>query len=223
MSAPCWISVEGINGVGKTYLTRRVADRLGSRCVHLAELTDHQPDQLPGRIITAMTGAGGTFLRTGHPLTETLALIALKVRDYEHVQCVPDPRVDLVLEDRGIDTVAMYQAAILAGPAASIPQTLDVAHQVDRTAAAWRPPPHRTVLLTDDLDTCLRRFAARIGEPVCPPDQALITQVHQLYLARVAANPGRFVVIDRAGRTEAQVVDDLENQCRALMETSCPG
>jgi hypothetical protein len=54
------------------------------------------------------------------------------------------------------------------------PDALAVAWQVYRTAAAWRPLPHRTVLLTDELDACLDRFAARTGEPVSPADHALI-------------------------------------------------
>jgi dTMP kinase len=81
--------------------------------------------------------------------------------------------------------------------------------------------PHRTVLLTDELDACLDRFAARTGEPVSPADHALIAQVHELFLAAAVAEPQRFVVIDRAGRTEAQAIDDLEHQCRSLMETPC--
>jgi len=52
-----------------------------------------------------------------------------------------------------------------------------VARQVYRTAA-WRPLPHRTVLLTDELDAYLDWFAARTGEPVSPADHALIAQVH---------------------------------------------
>jgi dTMP kinase len=221
LSVPCWITVEGVNGVGKTHLMQRVADRLGPDCVLVAELTDHQPDRLPGRIITAMASAGGTFLRTGHPRTETLALIALKVREYEHRQRILAPQTRLVLEDRGIDTVAVYQAAILAGSDASLLDALEVAQRIYRTALAWRPLPQRTLLLIDDLDACLRRFVARTGEPVSRPDEALIAQVHELYLAQAAAEPQRFVVIDRAGHAETKVVDDLEDQCRSLLEARC--
>jgi len=221
LSAPCWITVEGVNGVGKTHLMQRVADRLGPDCVLVAELTDHQHDRLPGRIITAMASAGGTFLRTGHPRTETLAFIALKVREYEHRQRIPAPQTRLVLEDRGIDTVAVYQAAVLAGPDASLLDALEVAQRIYRTALAWRPLPQRTLLLIDDLEACLRRFVARTGEPVSRPDEALIAQVHELYLAQAAAEPQRFVVIDRAGRAETKVVDDLEDQCRSLLEALC--
>lgn len=220
-SRPRWLSIEGVNGVGKTYLALRVAERLGPLCIRLAELTDHQPDQLPGRVIAAMAGAGGTFLRTGHPLTETLTLIALKVREYEHFEPGLPGRV--VLEDRGIDTVAVYQAAILAGPAASAQRALEIARQVYRTAGVWRPLPDRTVLLIDELDVCVDRFATRTGTPVSPADRALIAQVQELYLTQAAAEPDRFLVVDRTGRTEIQIVDDLEAQCRALLEAPCTG
>ncbi len=79
----CWVSVEGLNGVGKTYLIGRLAARLGPSCRLLSELTDHDTDQLTGEVIAALVRPGNTFLRTGHPLTETFALLALKAYEYE--------------------------------------------------------------------------------------------------------------------------------------------
>src|ERR1700754_3519943 len=81
---PAWVSVEGLNGVGKTYLTRLLAARLGPTCRLVSELTDHHPDGFTGRVIAALSRPGSTFLRTGHPLTETFALLALKVYEPEH-------------------------------------------------------------------------------------------------------------------------------------------
>lgn len=113
--SPCWITMEGMEGVGKTYLLRRLAQRLGRRCVLVDELTDIAGGGLPGQVVSALSSAGDVFLRTGHPLTETFALVALKVREYERMQTVEGLDADIVMEDRGIDTVALYQAVILAG------------------------------------------------------------------------------------------------------------
>lgn len=221
MNRPTWVTVEGINGVGKTHLCRRLAQRLGPECRHLSELTDQHTDRLPGHIISAMAAQGDPFLRTGHPRTETLALIALKVREYETVEHTPDP-ASIVLEDRGIDTVAIYQAAILTEPATAAEQVTRVVQQVYRTASAWRPPPRRTLLLVDELDACLQRFSARIGQTLAEGDRVLIKRIHRLYLEQAAAEPERFAVIDRTERSEADVLDEMEHQCRDLMkEPSC--
>ncbi|MGH3922052.1 MAG: dTMP kinase [Pseudonocardiaceae bacterium] len=217
--SPYWITVEGIEGVGKTYLARRLAQRLGQRCVLVEELTDLAGGNLPGRVIAALSSAGDAFLRTGHPLTETFALLALKVREYEHVQAAPGLDTGIVLEDRGIDTVALDHAAILAGEA-SLEQTHALAQRIYAAAARWRPLPDLTILLVDDLDACLDRFERRLGSALSAPDRALVGRVDQLYARQVAREPKRLLPVDRAGRTEGDVLDELYQVC---VSRSCAG
>ena len=95
MTAPtatrtAWVSVEGVNGVGKTYLAWVLAARLGGRSRLLSELTDADGAGVTGQVISALS-SGRSFLRTGHPLTETFALLALKVREYEMVSRLLEP------------------------------------------------------------------------------------------------------------------------------------
>lgn len=216
-----WVSVEGVEGVGKSYLSGKLASRLQGRCALLAELTDQTASSLPGKVIAALSSAGDPFLRTGHPLTETLALIALKVREREAFQRRPGGQPPLMLEDRGIDTVAVYQAIILAGTAASAGQIDAVMQRIYATAAHWRPLPEATLLLTDDVDACIGRFEARIGRAVPPADRALIGRAGDLYASLAASDPDRFTVIDRAGRSEAEVLDRMHAACAALLESRC--
>jgi dTMP kinase len=112
--APRWVTLEGVEGVGKTYLGRLLAARLGSRCRLLGEVTDHQAHVLPGRVIAALSRAGDLWLRTGHPATETLALLALKAGEHERLS-QEHTAAEIIIEDRGVDSVAVYQALILAG------------------------------------------------------------------------------------------------------------
>lgn len=80
---------------------------LGPGCQVLAELTDAEGEHVAAQVISALS-AGGSFLRTGHPLTETFALMALKVREYELVMQMATPP-PIVLEDRGVDTWSLVQ------------------------------------------------------------------------------------------------------------------
>jgi dTMP kinase len=200
-----WVSIEGLNGVGKTYLIRHLARRLGGRCLVLDELTSTGDDTAKA-IIGALADGGGTFLRTGYPVAETFALAALKVREYERVAALT-PSPGWVLEDRGMDTVAVYQAAILGGGHA-------LAGQIAAIAAMWRPDPDVTVLLTDDLEACIGRFAARTGAPVTAADRQLLATVSDLYEARAAAAPGRWRVCPLTGRASGDVLDQMEAWCR---------
>ncbi|MGH3915825.1 MAG: hypothetical protein ACRDTC_20805, partial [Pseudonocardiaceae bacterium] len=141
---------------------------------------------------------------------ETFALIALKVREYELVtQMATPPRI--VLEDRGIDTTALYQAAILLGPDVSDDDTWVLAQQIHATAAMWRPAPELVLLVLDDIDTCLCRYAERVDRPMTTEEQHLVTRVNRLYQRQAEHEPGRFRVVQRAGRTEEDVVDEMEH------------
>jgi dTMP kinase len=211
-----WVTLEGVEGVGKTYLARRLADDLAAQVTLVDEVTDHGLDTVNGRVITALMRTGDVFLRTGHPVTETFALLALKTREYETVTGRidderPSPRI--VLEDRGVDSVAIYQAVILADDPPAIGQAEGIVRQIYATAWHWRPPPDRTILLVDDLEVCINRFEDRLGLTLPSADRRLIKTAARLYAAQAAAEPERFTVVSRAGRSEDDVLDELRHLC----------
>ena len=85
------VSVEGISGVGKSYLTRRLADDLAGRNTEPLVLEEFSARQQLGRrdlgrdllqVLVSSSG-GDRFLRGGHPAAETLSLLAIKMFDYE--------------------------------------------------------------------------------------------------------------------------------------------
>lgn len=204
---PLWVSFEGINGVGKTTAARALAACLGERCLLLDELTDQAGDTLPGRVISALAAEDDVFLRTGYPVVETLALLALKVREAERLADLPAaPQV--VIEDRGVDSVAVYQAAILS---AQVPRAkpADIAQHVLATMSRWRPLPDATVLLIGDREVCTRRFVDRIGRTLAPRDLRVIGTADTLYTGLAAAEPHRYTVIDTTGRPAEAVADEV--------------
>jgi dTMP kinase len=206
-----WVTIEGINGAGKTHLAGKAAARLGCRLI--GELTDADNQQLPGQVITALA-AEGSFLRTGNPVTETLAILALKTREYERAGDVP-----LVLEDRGVDTVAVYQALILEGVGARLPTVLATASRIYRTALRSRPAPARSLLMVDDTAACIARYEQRIGCAISAPDRSLVQAAAALYPEWAALEPARWVIVDRRGREEETVLAEL---CDRIQEVAAP-
>jgi dTMP kinase len=210
---PYWVTLEGIEGVGKTFLARLLATRLGGRGLMLSEVTDQEADALPGQVITALSRAGDLWLRTGHPATETLALLALKVREYESVLASPAMRTEVVIEDRGVDSVALYQAAILAGQHASAEQAHALAQRIYATAAHWRPLPDRTLLIIDDFDVCVARLEQRTGRAVSAADRALVRLAAELYAIQAAREPKRFRTVNRADRSWQETLEEILQAC----------
>lgn len=197
-NSPLRVSVEGINGVGKTSASRSAAIKFGTRCRLLDELTDQATDTLPGQVISALSIGRDPFLRTGHPIVETLALLGLQVRKTECLGEHDLAGVDVILEDRGVDTVAVYQAVILSSqhPEAS---AAEVARHILATYRRWAAMPDATILLTGDLPVCAQRFAARLGQALDPKDLRLLEQIDILYRSMAEEDPGRYTVLDLVG------------------------
>jgi dTMP kinase len=118
----------------------------------------------------------------------------------------------IVLEDRGIDTIALYQAAILFGPDVDDQGTWELAQQIHATAEFWRPKPDLVRLILDDLDdldACQRRYAERVGRPMAADARHLVTRVARLYQRQADHEPERFRIVHRTGRTEQDVLGEL--------------
>ena len=215
------VNVEGTNGVGKTRLSRQAAERLGPRCVPLVELPDAPPAGLPGQVIAALHQDGDLFLRTGHPRTETLLLMGLQVHRFESLGPVTPGQV--VLEDRGPHSVAIYQAAVLAETEQhSDEQALTTAWHILSTIESWRPQPTATILLFDDPRRCLQRFEQRIGRTATASERSLMDRADRLYRLLAHTQQGQYYVLDRQQVDEPHAVAFITDVCQRAAATATP-
>ena len=205
---PVWVTLEGANGVGKTHLAALLQKQIAGSVV-LDELPDAAPDRLSGQVIAALAENGDPFLRTGHPLAETLALLALAVRRREEPS-----EATVVIEDRGSDSVAVYQALTLAESDGSDPYPL--AQRLLAMADRWRPRSDLTVLVTADADTRRAQWSARLGRPLTADGRHRAHAVARLYEQIAAADPDRYLVLDLCGQTVAQALPTLACAVRAV-------
>ena len=198
-----FISLEGIDGAGKSthlpYLRELVAARTGAAAIvtrepggtplgeHLRELLLHQPMA---------------------PATEALLMFAAR---REHLEAVIWPalqRGDWVICDRFTDATMAYQ-----GGGRGIP--------LQRLAAleAWTHPdfqPHLTLLFDVPVEVGAGRLARHGGLDKFEREHAAFhSRVRAAYLARAAADPQRFRIIDST-QTVAAVRDALQRVVTAL-------
>jgi dTMP kinase len=113
------ISLEGLNGVGKTYLTTRVVDAAAEHgkpplvVEEFSRRSDSDSD-LGRRLLRTLVTAshGERFLRAGFPKSETLLLLAIKMHDFETtLPALLAGRT--VIEGRSIHSTAVYQSLIM--------------------------------------------------------------------------------------------------------------
>ncbi|MQS17613.1 thymidylate kinase [Streptomyces kaniharaensis] len=209
------ISAEGLNGVGKTYLTNRAVEALDDKPVMLDEFSQ-RADGRPG-LGEALLGAlrqasiGDPFLRGGTPMAEALLLMAIKRHDLDTV--LPDlARGRAVVEGRSVDTTAVCQALLLHpdDPDAALRTAMDLLD----LAASWRPLPDLTILVTDDPGDALAR-AQRRDRCVFTDEQAhFMREASDLFERLAATDPVRYRVVDRRHVDEYEAADRIRTWIR---------
>ena len=193
MTKGVFISLEGIEGAGKTTVLNAIQAKL----------------KIPGRKITFTREPGGTEiaerirqLLTAHenkgmqPLTELLLMYAAR---NEHISTTIQPALkqgDIVITDRYVDASYAYQCAGRHLPEAIL-KTLD--EWIVKTCM-----PNLTILLTAPVDMCLERVYQRGNQDRFDAESASFFVATQLgYQKRAAADTGRVHVIDATANPEA--------------------
>jgi thymidylate kinase len=202
------ISLEGISGTGKTYFTNRLRTILDARStVFVSELSDRKGAGVDRRIIEVLHHTGDRFCRVGMPLSETFLLLALKMADYEAYIADGLDRGYTGVEDRSIDTVAVYQAVVLS-PEDPVGQ-LEVAQRIYAVGAGWRRPPDVTFLLEDDFECCVFRAEQRTQPPFSADERRLLHGVANLYARYAPHYAERMVRLDRRTMDERGIVSRM--------------
>lgn len=215
------VSVEGISGVGKTYLTRMLAASLAEHEVAYVVTEGFSARQQPGtrdlgrdllRVLASASG-GDIFLRGGYPAAETLLLLAIKMYDYE--TSIPQlASGHVVMEGRSLHTTAIYQSMILCpGDAEALTQ----AREILDLAARWRPLPDLTILITDDPATAISRAERRDNRTITGEERRIHLRAAALYEQFAAADPVRIRILDRRRQDTATALNSMQewiNQAR---------
>lgn len=196
------VSIEGLNGVGKTYLTTRVIEAAASRgeqpplvVEEFTRRADTDTD-LGRRLLRSLITAsdGERFLRAGFPKSETLLLLAIKMHDYE--TALPALRSGrTVIEGRSIHSTAVYQSLILNPD--DDDAAFAMAGQILDSAARWRPLPDLTIVLTDEVDAAVGRAEARNGAPFTAEQWTVHRRAAPLFERLATADPDYVRLLDR--------------------------
>jgi dTMP kinase len=199
------VSLEGISGVGKTYFARKLIAALDESTTRFVnELSDRSGNGLDKQIIDALRHSGDRFFRSGMPLSETFLLLALKMADYEKHIAHALQSGFTVVEDRSIDTVAVYQSILLRTN--SLGERLDLSNKIYMMAAQWRHPPDVTFLIEDEFDVCITRAEARQGAGFAEDELELLRDAADLYAHYAEMHTPRVVRLDRRIMDEENII-----------------
>jgi len=196
-----FVTLEGVDGAGKSSHVQYVADLLRERGRHVIVTREPGGTDLAERLRKAI------LEEPMEPATETLLLLAARA---DHVQRVIRPALEAgtsVVCDRFEDATAAYQGAGKGVPLDLIERLSHAAHPGLR--------PDRTLLFDCTYEVSSRRLAAsgKTLDRFEREGRAFFDRVRDAYLARARAEPGRIRVIDSSGDLESvrrQIAPALE-------------
>ena len=187
MSAARFITLEGVEGAGKSTVARSLQQALQLRGIDV--LLTREPGGTP--VAEALREI---LLRRGtehiNAAAETLLMFAARAVHLDNAIRPALAAGRWVICDRFTDATYAYQGAARGVGPELIDHLAATVH-----ADLW---PHRTLLLDLPVDTGLARVRARAGaaDRFEVQHQAFFERVRANYLARAAADPGRIRVID---------------------------
>ncbi len=194
---PVLITIEGIDGCGKSSLHEALAGRLSD----LSPVMTREP---------GATWIGDQVRRAIAEQADPIAEALLFVADHAaHLREVVRPALAegrLVISDRYIDSRFAYQEVSLSG---SMPDPFGWLSAVHN---GWTIIPDLTFLLVLPVETALARTQKR-GAAEHFEKAEVLTQVQNNYLNRARTEPGRFVIIDGVLAPET-ILNFVESEIR---------
>jgi dTMP kinase len=204
-----FISLEGIEGAGKSSLARALQATLTGRGLKVTLTREPGGTPLAERLRTLVLERGAERISAG---AETLLMFAARAVHVENLIRPALARGEWVICDRFTDATRAYQGAGRGVDAALIERLADTVH-----GNLW---PHRTLLLDLPVELGLTRVRQRsaAGDRFEDEDRRFFERVRARYLALAAAEPGRVRVLDAAGAP-----DSVTAQALAAMADLLPG
>lgn len=208
-------SLEGISGVGKSYLAQILKEMMVDVPVtFVSEVVDRSGHELDREIIALLAASGDRFFRGGKPLTETFLLLALKMFDYEARIAPLLAEGHVVIEDRSLDTIAIYQALILHP--GQLERQLEVAQEIYALAASFRQPPQVTFLVEECFEVALARVEQRDGRILTADEMGVLQQAARLYTRYAREHASRIVPLNRQHLSNTTLLRTMWESLQAL-------
>lgn len=193
-----FISIEGIDGSGKTEQVKLLVQRLRDSGRTVLQTKEPDGGQLGKKVRAILTCPN-------HQLSPTEQLLLVSAARFDHVRSVIRPALangQWVVSDRFIDSTYAFQVAV---------SELDL-HQLFRSTrdiVVGPTSPDRTIILDLPLEVARARRASR-GDATLDPAEATrdFCAIREGFIASAREDSGRCRIVD-ANQTPSQVAHDI--------------
>ncbi len=197
------VTIEGIDGTGKSTLLAALKERL----VDLNPVFTREP---------GATWVGESVRRAIaeqiDPITEATLFVADHAANLATVVRPALAQGKLVISDRYSDSRFAYQSVTLAGVIPDPEEWLRAMHN------GWSIVPDKTILLVIPVDNALSRLAGKNGREHFERRE-ILEKVQNRYLEFARAEPSRFVVVDALKERE-EIAGFVADAIRLIVQSS---
>lgn len=204
------LSLEGISGTGKTFYRKKLEEKFRNcpEVIFIKEIFDEAQEGLGKKIFSALYHTEDRFFNMGVPLTETMLLLSRSMYKYESTIEKAVNEGKIVIEDRSIDTISIYQAILIAQKNGGNP--VQIADDIYSFAKKFRRVPDKTFLLSGNTELAIKRAEKRDGSEYKAKEITLLKRVDKLYRLYADKYPNRFIKCDIKKENETEILNKMQ-------------
>lgn len=191
-----YISLEGVEGVGKTFYQNYLVSRSSEFKNSIRTVTpviEVSKNGFGKEITDVLARHDDEFFRCGFPISEALVFFSMKLFELINTVVPAMKNNEIVLEDRSIDTNCIY-AAIQIEEKYNIKLEESLKHLYNvREELSFSPDI--TILLLDEFSSCIERADTRIGRKLTNEEQIFVRRVQSVFERIPELFPKRIIPI----------------------------
>ena len=200
-----YVTFEGINGVGKTFYLSKFKENFKNKDFSIID------DKLSGvslRIFEAILNKD-PFFRSGFPMEEALCWYAIDLIEFEKKGISPLNKNKIVIQDRGMDTTALYAAISLNKENNKI-SVIDLYKKIIKIREDIGVIPDLTILFIDDFDLCLKRVEERDNRKYSKEEIDFLKKAYEGFKEIANINPKRIKIINKRNKNDVEVLGEIK-------------
>ena len=200
-----YVTFEGINGAGKTFYLSKFKEKFKNKAFFIID------DKLSGvslRIFEAMLNKD-PFFRSGFPVEEALCWYAIDLIEFEKKGISNLNKNKIVIQDRGMDTTALYAAISLNKENNKI-SVIDLYKKIIKIREDIGVIPDLTILFIDDFDLCLKRVEERDNRKYSKKEIDFLKEAREGFEKITKIYPNRIKVINKKNKSDDEVLDEIK-------------
>jgi len=205
-----YVTFEGINGVGKTFVLSNFIKLFQSDRFFLV---DENLSNFSARIMEALNN-DDPFFRSGNTFAEALCWYAIDIVEYKNKIENALNQNRIVLQDRGVDTTAVYAAITLSQELNR--DVLEIYLELQKIRENIGAIPDLTFILIGDVDLCIDRIEKRDNRVYSQEEREFLREVDKLFKVISKLDNPRIKVINCDNKNVSRICQEIYSNLESL-------